>query len=128
LPGETLPGGAPSKLLFDPVCNAYHRLEMLAYKRLANWHGQKVDDYLAVMNANPDTQTDEDDVKEMAAFLYAQNLTVHPPGGDSEQFAAREFAAKPPLSQILIHKYLFFRIPLVRPDRFLIAAYPYVGS
>ena len=100
---------------------------MLAYKRLANWHGQKVDDYLAVMNANPDTQTDEDDVKEMAAFLYAQNLTVHPPGGDSEQFAAREFAAKPPLSQILIHKYLFFRIPLVRPDRFLIAAYPYVA-
>ena len=127
LQGETLPGGAPSRLLFDPVSNAYHRLEMIAYKRLARWRGQTVEAYLREINADPDTQTDEDDVKAMATFLYAQNLTVHPPGGDSEQFAAREFASKPPLSQILIHKYLFFRIPLVRPDRFLIAAYPFVA-
>lgn len=127
LPGETLPGGAPSKLLFDPVRNAYHRLEKAAWERLSRWKGQSVDAYLSEVNGAFETQTTEEDVESLAAFLYAQNLVIHPPGGDSEQFAAREFASKPPLSQILIHKYLFFRIPLVRPDRFLKFAYPFVA-
>ncbi len=127
LPGETLPDGAPSRLLFDPVRNTYHRLEQAAYERLSKWSAIPVDDYLKIINAHASEPTDEEDVKELASFLYAQNLVIHPPGGNTEQFAGREFAATPPLSHTLIHKYLFFRIPLVRPDRFLKAAYPFVS-
>ncbi len=120
LPGETLANGAPSWLLFDPVRNSYHRLERRAYERIAKWRVQSVQTYLARNNET------EEELKEFVKFLYAQKLTLLPPGEDTESFAAQEFASKPPLSQIIIHKYLFFRIPLLRPDRFLAAAYPFI--
>ncbi|MEE9348395.1 MAG: biotin/lipoyl-binding protein, partial [Robiginitomaculum sp.] len=125
-PGEPLITGAPTWLLFDPVRNAYHRLERAVYQRLSLWEDQPISRYLARVNARFDMSTDEDDVKELVTFLYAQKLVILPPGGDSESFAAQEFAASPPLSHTLIHKYLFFRIPLVRPDNFLKATYPFI--
>lgn len=120
MPGETLASGAPSWLLFDPIRNSYHRLERAAYERISRWRVQSVNSYLTQSGDN------EDALKEFIKFLYAQKLTLLPAGADTESFAAQEFASKPPLSHIIIHKYLFFRIPLVRPDRFLATAYPYI--
>jgi len=125
--GEPLPSGAPSWLLFDPVRNAYHRLERAAFERLSLWQAEPVSQYLARLNMRFDTHCDEEDVKDMVTFLYAQKLVLLPPGGNAEQYAAQEFAANPPLSHTLIHKYLFFRIPLIRPDAFLRRAYPWVA-
>lgn len=127
LPGEPFPDGAPSWLLFDPVRNSYHRLDRAAYDCIASWQAVPIDRYLKRLNQNLDTPKSEDDLKAMVKFLYTQKLVISPPGGDTESFAAQEFAATPPLTHTLVHKYLFFKIPLVRPDRFLRLSYPAVS-
>lgn len=136
--GERFNNGARAWLLFDPVRNAYHRLDQRAYEKITQWREEPADAFLARINAQrgDDTQgqgqheteeVSEDELKDFVTFLYAQKLVITPPGGDSERFAAQEFAAAPTLSQTLIHKYLFFKIPLIRPDRFLAATYPYLA-
>ena len=136
--GESFNDGAPAWLLFDPVRNAYHRLDQRAYDKVTQWREEPADAFITRLNARRSQGSDgqpykngdevnEDELKEFVTFLYMQKLVITPPGGDSERFAAQEFAAAPTLSQTLIHKYLFFKIPLIRPDRFLAATYPYLA-
>ena len=66
-------------------------------------------------------------LKEMAEFLYVQKLTEVPPFDDPEIFARQEAATRRPFHELLIHKYLFFRIPLFQPRKFLNAAAPYLS-
>jgi putative peptide zinc metalloprotease protein len=49
-----------------------------------------------------------------------------PPQGGYRAYAAQAEAARPQWLMWLVHHYLFFQIPLVRPDRFLRATLPFV--
>ena len=49
-----------------------------------------------------------------------------PPQGGYRAYAAQAEAARPQWLIWLVHHYLFFQIPLVRPDRFLRATLPFV--
>ena len=49
-----------------------------------------------------------------------------PPQGGYRAYVAQVEAARPQWLMWLVHHYLFFQIPLVRPDRFLRATLPFV--
>jgi len=69
----------------------------------------------------------EIDILAMSDFLYTQQLTIEPPGGDVAALANREAAKRRPFYELLVHRYLFFRIPLFAPDKFLRAVYPLIA-
>ena len=126
IPAPQADDGSPRWFLFDPVRNAFHSLTRRAVDILSNWTAEPVPDALArLQRSHPDIE--EDELKEMSQFLFAQKLTEIPPAGDPESLARQEAAMRKPFHEQLIHKYLFFRIPLFQPHKFLAATAPYLS-
>lgn len=127
LPAPQGDDGAPRWFLFDPVRNAFHLLTRQAVDILNEWkNGPAAETLSRLKKSYPDMEADEDMLKEMAEFLFEQKLTEIPPMGDPEILARQEAATRRPFYEIMIHKYLFFRIPLFQPRKFLIATSPYI--
>lgn len=128
LPAPQSGDGAPRWFLFDPVRNAFHLLTRQAVDILSAWRSGPASATLDTLaQKHPDLGADEEMLKEMAEFLYVQKLTEVPPLDDPEIFARQEAATRRPFHELLIHKYLFFRIPLFQPRKFLNAAAPYLS-
>jgi len=120
LPAPPADDGAARWMLFDPVRNAFHTLSETALAILSVWEAGPAERALHRLRAeHPDIQSGPEALKEMTEFLFAHKLTRDPPGEDPESFARQEAAQSPPLYEQIIHKYLYFRIPLVRPRRLL---------
>lgn len=117
--------GAPRWFIFDPIRNAFHMIGASGLTLLKNWQAGPIESLLARVKPHGLSQTD---ILAMSDFLYAQQLTLEPPGGRSDNYADREAAKRRPFYEILIHKYLFFRIPLFAPDKFLRKTYPFIAS
>lgn len=128
LPGPPADDGSKRWLLFDPVRNIFHSLTEHAVTLLGAWKAEPADQaLLRIQNAHPDLELCEDDLKDMTEFLFAQKLTQMPPQGDPETLARQEAQTRKPFHEQIIHKYLFFRIPLFQPQKFLDITAPYIG-
>jgi len=97
---------------------------------LAHWpqdgeHGPEA--IAAAIAAETTLQPEVDDVLMVLDFLQRNEL-VHRPGAPSAaRFAARAAAQRHGAFKWLLHNYLFFRIPLLRPDALLGALLPLLG-
>ena len=126
IPAPHADDGSPRWFLFDPVRNAFHSLTRRAVDILANWSSEPVADALARLKKTH-ADIEEEELQEITEFLFEQKLTEVPPAGDPESLARQEAAARRPFHEQLIHKYLFFRIPLFQPHKFLSATAPLVS-
>lgn len=126
IPAPNAHDGSPRWFLFDPVRNSFHSLTRRAVDILANWSSEPVADALARLK-NTHADIEEEELKEITEFLFAQKLTEIPPAGNPETLARQEAASRKPFHEQLIHKYLFFRIPLFQPHKFLNATAPFVS-
>ena len=127
LPGPRTSGGQATWLLHDPLAHKFHKLAQRGFELLKAWKPITPPDLLTRINQTIDTPYEQQDVEDMASFLFAQKLTIIPPGLKTEELSAQEDAASPPWSSQIFHKYLFFRIPLFKPQKFLQAAYPFIA-
>ncbi|MCW5300360.1 HlyD family efflux transporter periplasmic adaptor subunit [Herbaspirillum lusitanum] len=117
-PGPRLFDGQPSWTLHDPVRNVFFQLDWPSFEMLSRWH---LNDAAAIVDAiNRDTalQLDHEAFGNFLLFLREQNLLQVTPGS-AAAFAASRARQRGSLFQWLLHNYLFFRIPLVRPDAWL---------
>ncbi|WP_374523482.1 HlyD family efflux transporter periplasmic adaptor subunit [Hydrogenophaga sp.] len=119
LPGPCLPDGQPSWTLHDPARNLFFRIDWPSFEMLSRWRlgdGQRIARDIA---QNTTLNLDADDVSGLARFLE-QNQLVRPQSGDSARHMAERWAAmRSSWLKWLVHHYLFFRVPLVRPDAWL---------
>ncbi len=120
-------GGAPTWMLFDPLRNRYFRIDQFAFQLLSQWAGSTVGAIKEAVERNWHRSVDDKEVSDLIAFLFVNQLTVDPPRDGYRAFAAQEAARHRGVLHRMLHGYLFFKLPLVRPDRFLAAAYPLVA-
>ena len=116
--------GALQWFIFDPVRNRFHIIGAKARRVLQHWQAGPIEN---MIEGAEGADISDVDILAMTDFLYKQNLTVEPPGGDTEAFAKREALKRRPFYEILVHRYLFFRVPIFAPDRFLRATYPLIA-
>lgn len=112
--------GTPHWHLVDPVRNRYFRLGWLEFELLARWRACSGAGHLCAMVARETALAPEpDDVESLLQFLQANELLRADTG--LLRAALQRMAGGRTLSrwQWLLHHYLFFRIPLVRPEAFL---------
>lgn len=127
LPAPPSDDGTPRWFLFDPVRNNFHILTRRAVKILSHWKAETPDVAISLMaSEHPELKLDQDTLKEITRFLYQQKLTETSPAGHTNFFAEEEAAAQSDLHKQLLHKSIFFRIPLFRPQKFLSATAPYI--
>jgi len=113
-------------LIYDPVRHRYFQVSYGAFELLRLWHSEPVDRFAERAAAILERPVSSGEVAEIAKFVIANNLALEPPHGDPRAFAAQTAPAHRSLLLRVIHGYLFFRIPLVRPARFLESTLPLI--
>jgi putative peptide zinc metalloprotease protein len=110
--------GAPSWSLQDPVRNLFFRIDWLSFEILSRWHLGDGDKILASIDRETTITTEADDLNNLLNFLSENELLQRVDANSSRWFAQRQ-QVRPSLANQLLHSYLFFRIPLWRPNAWL---------
>lgn len=118
--------GSPTWSLYDPAVHRYFRIGWLEYECLHHWNmGNAEQIATAIQNETP-IEVDVTDVEQFSDFLK-NNQLAKPLGRESSgRFAYLRYASKPGFWTWLLHNYLFMRIPLIKPDRYLQKALPLI--
>lgn len=126
LKGPRAYDGSPTWTLYDPAVHRYYRIGWLEFECLHHWGmGNAESIATAIQNETP-IDFDVTDIELFSAFLTKNQLTK-PVGKEcSTRFACLRHASKPGFWTWLLHNYLFMRIPLIKPDRYLQKALPLI--
>ncbi|SOD90769.1 site-2 protease family protein [Caenispirillum bisanense] len=126
LPGPTARDGSPTWTIHDPVRNRYHRLGWAAFEMLARWPAGTGAAVCARVAAETTLAPGKAELEQLLRFLRANALVDMGSAADRGQWTRQAEAMRQRWSSWLLHNYLFFRIPLVRPDGFLRRTWPLV--
>ncbi|MFP8967719.1 HlyD family efflux transporter periplasmic adaptor subunit [Pokkaliibacter sp. CJK22405] len=123
---EAAPGfdGSPQWTLADPISGRYFKLTQQALRLLRHWSKRDPGAVLTAANNEPGLKLAEKDVEQLLDFLRLHDLIS---AADPEQrgsYAQKAKARHIVWWKSLLHQYLFFRIPLWRPEAFLNRFYP----
>ncbi|MDO9597604.1 MAG: HlyD family efflux transporter periplasmic adaptor subunit [Azoarcus sp.] len=119
LPGPVLADGQSSWTLHDPVRNLFFRIDWPSFEVLQRWAlGDPVTIADDISATTPLHLTPED-VLAVVQFLTSNQL-IQPEGRQSaSQMAGTLAKMEGSVWKWLLHHYLFFRVPLLRPDAWL---------
>lgn len=107
-------------LIYDPARHSYFEIDQTTFEVLSLWRGGMLPAELVEAVAERfGKHIDARDVATLMRFVSASYLTETPPDGDWRQLLAAAHRARPGWWQWLLHHYLFFKVPLLRPQRFL---------
>lgn len=120
LRGAPLLSGEPSWLVFDPVRHKYFQIGQGAFGLLSHWKAGTVGKLRDALSSEGGS-LDEAQVARLINFLFKNNLTIVPAGDVVRSFESYAQNLKRSALMSAVHSYLFFRIPLVRPSKFLAA-------
>jgi hypothetical protein len=127
LRGAPTPEGVPTWTIVDPVRNKYFQIEWQVYQLLQRWSCGTVEKLVAVVRRDTTSRIRAEDVEDLVRFLYANSLTEQSASGRVKDYVEQEVARHQAWWQWLLHHYLFIKIPLMRPHRFLHATLPLVA-
>jgi putative peptide zinc metalloprotease protein len=118
--------GTPAWIIQDPVRNRFFRIGWLDFELLLNWADNDTNSLVRTVNAQTPLNATADDVQQLAAFLADNELLRLDKPADVDRVRERHARAKPGPWHWLLHNYLFFRVPLVRPQHLLARTSPYL--
>ncbi len=125
-PSSNNPDGSPTWAVQDPVRNKFVQIGWLEFEMLLRWQANPIEVMKSLAEETP-LRPSLEDVLAFAHFLRQQGLIRLATRDDLA--AARRIPAKPGIGNWhwWLHNYLFFRIPLARPDQLLARIVPRLG-
>lgn len=124
MPGPAEADGSPTWTVYDPVRHRYFRFGRAGFEFLARWRAGSGSQVLEGITASTTLDTGPEELAQFIHFLRASNLLRGDDPASGQELVRQGHAAKQSWPVWLLHHYLFIRIPLVRPDRFLTATLP----
>ncbi|MDY7562736.1 HlyD family efflux transporter periplasmic adaptor subunit [Pseudomonas sp. 10B1] len=118
--------GSPRWTLADPVRGRYFKLSIAAIRLLRHWSLGDAEQVLQAANREPGLPLGATELDELLVFLRAHDLIGALDPQQRASYAYKAAAQRRGMWQMLLHQYLFFRIPLWRPDAFLNWAWPWL--
>lgn len=127
MPGELQPDGAPAWRIHDPVRNRFFDIGWLEFELLSRWHeGGASDALLAAVAAESPLRPTAEELDALLHFLERHQLLA-PSTAEQRDALKRRAGQGVSLWQQLLHHYLFFRVPLLRPDAWLGRSLPHLA-
>jgi len=119
-PGPPQADGTPTWRILDPIRNSFFEIGWLEFELLARWREHSdAESLMERVAAETTLRPALEEVQELIAFL-AHNQLLAPASVVARQALTRRLhASRHAWYQDLLHHYLFFRLPLFRPDAFL---------
>jgi putative peptide zinc metalloprotease protein len=124
LPGPALPDGQPSWTLHDPVRNQFFRIDWQTLEILQRWDMDDAARIAEDVSAHTTLALESDDVVQVAQFLVQHQLVQVTAPSTPRQMAEQLERIQGSALKWLLHHYLFFRIPLLKPDAWLTRCLP----
>ena len=125
LPGPRVRGGAPTWTVYDPVRNRYFRIGQTAFELLSRWHLREWPAIADAVATATGLRPQDGERDWLVQFLNANMLIQRPNPSDVADMETIRRASKTSWLSKSVHTYLFFRIPIVRPQHFLEATLPF---
>jgi putative peptide zinc metalloprotease protein len=119
--------GSPRWTLADPVRGRYFKLGAAAMRLLRHWSLGDAGQVLRAANREPGLPLGGAELEELLGFLRSHDLISALDPQQRASYDLKATAQQQSLWQVLLHQYLFFRIPLWRPDAFLNRAWPWLA-
>ncbi|ROP58369.1 putative peptide zinc metalloprotease protein [Enterobacter sp. BIGb0383] len=126
-PAAAARDGSPQWTLADTLSGRYFKLNSTAIRLLRHWALGEPERVMAAANREPGIPLGNDDLEQFLRFLRAHDLIA---GSDREQrasYAVKATGRRQSVFKRVLHQYLFFRIPLWRPDPFLNRTWPWLA-
>ncbi|MEE1923277.1 site-2 protease family protein [Pseudomonas sp. 148P] len=118
--------GSPQWTLADPLRGRYFKLGAPAMRLLRHWALGDPQRVLNAANAEPGIPLTGQAVEELLRFLRGHDLVSAVDAEQRAGYATKAAAQRQGIWTQILHKYLFFRIPLWRPDAFLNRTWPWL--
>jgi putative peptide zinc metalloprotease protein len=119
-PGSPQQDGAPMWRILDPVRNSFYEIGWLEFELLARWPEHKdAASLIGHVSAETTLRPVLEEVHELIAFLAMHQLLAPRSAVAKQALERRVHTTQRAWYEQLAHHYLFFRLPLLRPDRFL---------
>jgi putative peptide zinc metalloprotease protein len=125
-PGPAALDGSPSWTLHDPSSNRFYRLGWREFEMLSRWDSGNAAALTARVEAETTLRVEQHDVDDLVKFLFSFDLLRTSSPEATANLIRKAQRQRGSWGRWLLHNYLFIRIPLLRPDRFLNASYPYL--
>jgi len=125
-PGPAALDGSPSWTLHDPSSNRFYRLGWREFEMLSRWDSGTPAALTARVEAETTLRIAPHDVDDLVKFLFSFDLLRTSSAEATANLVRKAQRQRGSWGRWLLHNYLFIRIPLLRPDRFLDATYPYL--
>lgn len=118
-PGPCAGDGSSTWTLHDPVAQRFFRIGRLEFELLSRWSWGDAAQILADLRATSTLAATPEDLEHLTRFLATHNLVQSRGPQALERLLTQARGGQGNPLVWLIKNYLFFRIPLLRPDRFL---------
>lgn len=118
-PGPTQADGSPSWMLHDPAANRFFQLAWPSFEILARWSLGEAEAVRDAVNRDTTLMIDEQDVLAVADFLSHHQLVQVVSTEQNRRLWRLHQAGRPSHAMWLLKNYLFFRVPLIRPEALL---------
>ena len=119
IPGSSLPDGQPSWTLHDPVRNLFFRIDWPTLQIMQRWFMDDPTQIAADVSAKTTLALTSDDVLQVVQFLVQHQLVCAAAPDGPRKMAEQLARMQGTPLKWLLHHYLFFRVPLIKPDAWL---------
>lgn len=126
-PGRKNLNGEPTWLLYDPLRHRYIQIDETTFEVLSLWpHSRTGSELIAAINNKFKKALDPSTVAQFIEFAKVNALLTDTAAQGWRELSAQAERQKSGWSKRLLHNYLFFKVPLIQPERFLRATLPAV--
>ncbi len=124
--GESDKDGFPRWLIYDESRHKYFRIGWLEFEILCRWHLNDSGKIINQTNEQTTLTIKSNNIEQISEFLIQNELITTTNAEDIKKLMSKKPETKY-LTKI-VHSYLFFLIPLWKPDRFLSKTLPFVRT
>jgi putative peptide zinc metalloprotease protein len=117
--GQNAVDGSPTWTLHDPASNRFYQLGWAAFEILSRWSLADAASLLKAVRRETTLTVTQADIVELVGFLVSHHLVRAVNAEGSARLERIAQAQRRGPWHWLLHHYLFFRVPLFKPTRFL---------
>lgn len=117
--GPPAKDGAPTWLIHDAARNLFFKIDWLTFEILSRWHFNNSEEIVAAIEIETPIDASSEDVNAVVRYLDEHELIVRHSAKDSQLLANKLAMRQISFWKWLLHRYLFFRVPLWQPDKWL---------
>ncbi|BAL97160.1 peptidase M50 family protein [Rubrivivax gelatinosus IL144] len=118
-PGPTADDGTPTWTLHDPAAHRFYELSWPAFELLSRWPLGSADAVLQAVERETTLRLGPEDLQALLQFLASHHLLLAHSVEHSARLAHAAAAGRSSHTMWLLKHYLFFRVPLLRPEPLL---------